>query len=155
MQFFTWESKHAELSWWKHFEREVSALNELGVTQVWLPPPNKAMVPVHISILTGVSACSDDIDRQDKVTMRMIWYEAILSLIACDRLSASHRQQWDLGEFDQKGSTSTRWGSKDDLLAAVTAAKACGIDVLIDAVLNVCSPQQSFWKYASRLIAPL
>lgn len=34
------------MSWWKHFETEVPALAELGVTQVWLPPPNKAMVPV-------------------------------------------------------------------------------------------------------------
>jgi alpha-amylase len=29
------------MSWWKHFESEVPQLAELGVTQVWLPPPNK------------------------------------------------------------------------------------------------------------------
>lgn len=30
------------MSWWQHFESEVPQLAELGVTQVWLPPPNKA-----------------------------------------------------------------------------------------------------------------
>jgi alpha-amylase len=45
--------------------------------------------------------------------------------------------QWDLGEFHQKGTTNTRWGSKDELLRAISVAKQHGIDVLIDAVLNV------------------
>ena len=44
---------------------------------------------------------------------------------------------FDLGEFDQKGTIATRWGTKDELLHAVSVAKAHGIDVLIDAVLNV------------------
>ncbi|KAH9944815.1 alpha amylase [Amylocystis lapponica] len=43
IQFFTWECKHPTLSWWKHFETEVPRLAQLGVTQVWLPPPHKAM----------------------------------------------------------------------------------------------------------------
>jgi hypothetical protein len=50
MQFFTWESKHPDMSWWEHFEKEVPYLAELGVTQIWLPPPNKAMVPVSQSV---------------------------------------------------------------------------------------------------------
>lgn len=45
--------------------------------------------------------------------------------------------QWDLGEFDQKGTVATRWGTREQLLHAVEAARAHGIDVLIDAVLNV------------------
>ncbi|KAI0684103.1 alpha amylase [Cytidiella melzeri] len=98
MQFFTWESKHPELSWWQHFEKEVPNLAELGVTQIWLPPPNKAMVPK-----------GQGYDAYDL---------------------------WDLGEFDQKGSVQTRWGSKEELVSAIAAAKAHGINVLIDAVLN-------------------
>lgn len=41
IQFFTWDSAHPDMSWWKHFETEVPQLAEFGVTQVWLPPPNK------------------------------------------------------------------------------------------------------------------
>jgi len=41
IQFFTWDSARPDMSWWKHFENEVPRLAELGVTQVWLPPPNK------------------------------------------------------------------------------------------------------------------
>ncbi|KAJ6619757.1 alpha amylase [Mycena sp. CBHHK59/15] len=41
LQFFTWESKHKEISWWKHLETEIPKLAEMGFTQVWLPPPNK------------------------------------------------------------------------------------------------------------------
>lgn len=98
IQFFTWESAHAEMSWWKHFACEISKLAELGVTQVWLPPPNKA-----------TSNKGQGYDAYDL---------------------------WDLGEFHQKGTTSTRWGSKDELLEAISVAQQHGIDVLIDAVLN-------------------
>ncbi|KAI0777127.1 glycoside hydrolase family 13 protein [Irpex lacteus] len=96
IQFFTWESKHPDLTWWQHFEKEVPNLAELGVTQVWLPPPNKAM---H----------GQGYDAYDL---------------------------WDLGEFDQKGTVSTRWGTKEQLVSAIATAQAHGIDVLIDAVLN-------------------
>lgn len=43
VQFFTWEACHPQMSWWRHFEAEVPNLAAMGVTQVWLPPPNKAM----------------------------------------------------------------------------------------------------------------
>lgn len=36
------------MSWWRHFESEVPNLAALGVTQVWLPPPNKAMRKVSV-----------------------------------------------------------------------------------------------------------
>ncbi|KAG6820961.1 hypothetical protein H0H93_009197 [Arthromyces matolae] len=43
---------------------------------------------------------------------------------------------WDLGEFNQKGSIKTRWGSREELLSACNVAKECGVDILVDAVLN-------------------
>ncbi|KAF8183952.1 glycoside hydrolase family 13 protein [Pholiota molesta] len=97
-QFFTWDCLHESLSWWKHFETEVPHLAELGVTQVWLPPPNKAAEQ------TGRGYDAYDL--------------------------------WDLGEFDQKGSIRTRWGTRDEFLQACKVAKEHGIDILIDAVLN-------------------
>ncbi|OJT11485.1 Glucan 1,4-alpha-maltohexaosidase [Trametes pubescens] len=86
------------MSWWRHFESEVPNLAALGVTQVWLPPPNKAM-------------------RKEGQG-----YDAY--------------DLWDLGEFYQKGTIATRWGTKEELVRAVAAARAHGIDVLIDAILN-------------------
>jgi alpha-amylase len=47
MQAFTWESEHDEVSWWTHLAEEIPLLAELGITQLWLPPPHKAMRPVQ------------------------------------------------------------------------------------------------------------
>lgn len=43
---------------------------------------------------------------------------------------------WDLGEFDQKESRSTKWGSREDLDELIGFARECGIDVIWDAVIN-------------------
>ena len=43
---------------------------------------------------------------------------------------------YDLGEFDQKGSVPTKYGTKKEYLAAIRALKKAGIQVLADIVLN-------------------
>lgn len=43
---------------------------------------------------------------------------------------------YDLGEFAQKGSVATRWGSRSDLLAAIAACHQAGLQVWADVVLN-------------------
>jgi alpha-amylase len=43
---------------------------------------------------------------------------------------------YDLGEFDQKGSVRTKYGTKDEYLAAIAAAKEVGIRVYADVVFN-------------------
>lgn len=43
---------------------------------------------------------------------------------------------YDLGEFDQKGSISTKWGSKVELLDLSRSARSQGIGLVFDAVLN-------------------
>ncbi|MCJ1385379.1 hypothetical protein MMC17_008501 [Xylographa soralifera] len=43
---------------------------------------------------------------------------------------------YDLGEFDQKGSRSTKWGSKDDLMQLIEKANEVGVGIYWDAVLN-------------------
>jgi alpha-amylase len=43
---------------------------------------------------------------------------------------------YDLGEFDQKGSISTRYGTKEEYLKAIEKAHAAGIAVYADLVLN-------------------
>ena len=62
--------------------------------------------------------------------------------------------QWDLGEFKQKGTVATRWGTKEELLSAVRVAKESGIDVLIDAVLNVSkTPRRTLASKFTQLLA--
>ncbi len=44
--------------------------------------------------------------------------------------------RYDLGEFDQKGSVRTKYGTRDEYISAVKAAKRSGIAVYADVVLN-------------------
>ncbi|KAK0634334.1 alpha amylase [Bombardia bombarda] len=43
---------------------------------------------------------------------------------------------YDLGEFDQKGSIGTKWGTKEDLMKLSHTAKETGVGLYWDAVLN-------------------
>ncbi len=43
---------------------------------------------------------------------------------------------FDLGEFDQKGTVKTKYGTKDEFLEACKAAEAAGVRVYADAVFN-------------------
>ena len=43
---------------------------------------------------------------------------------------------FDLGEFDQKGTIRTKYGTKADYLAAIASLKENGIEPLADVILN-------------------
>ncbi|WP_028865944.1 alpha-amylase [Psychromonas aquimarina] len=43
---------------------------------------------------------------------------------------------YDLGEFNQKGSVRTKYGTKDQYLAAINSAHAAGVQIYADVVLN-------------------
>src|SRR5919199_1556677 len=43
---------------------------------------------------------------------------------------------FDLGEFPQKGTVRTKYGTRDELLAAVGEAQRCGLQVYADVVFN-------------------
>lgn len=43
---------------------------------------------------------------------------------------------FDLGEFDQKGSVCTKYGTKDQLLDAIRVAKEAGLQIYLDTVFN-------------------
>jgi alpha-amylase len=44
---------------------------------------------------------------------------------------------FDLGEFDQKGSTRTKYGTKQELLAAIATAQQHGLECYGDVVFNL------------------
>lgn len=43
---------------------------------------------------------------------------------------------FDLGEFDQKGTIRTKYGTKDELITAVKAARGAGLQIYLDTVFN-------------------
>ena len=43
---------------------------------------------------------------------------------------------WDLGEFNQKGTVRTKYGTKEELIDAINELHKYGINVYLDAVLN-------------------
>ena len=43
---------------------------------------------------------------------------------------------YDLGEFDQKGSVRTKYGTKDEYIDAIHAAHQAGLQIYVDVVLN-------------------
>ena len=43
---------------------------------------------------------------------------------------------YDIGEFNQKGSRATKWGSKEELQSFASRARDLGIGIYWDAVLN-------------------
>ncbi|KAI5252597.1 glucan 1,4-alpha-maltohexaosidase precursor [Aureobasidium subglaciale] len=43
---------------------------------------------------------------------------------------------WDLGEFDQKYTRATKWGSREELDGLIAKAKSMGVLIIWDAVLN-------------------
>src|SRR5690349_13367199 len=43
---------------------------------------------------------------------------------------------YDLGEFDQKGTVRTKYGTKEEYIEAIKALQAAGIQAIVDVVLN-------------------
>ncbi|HEL0559315.1 TPA: alpha-amylase [Streptococcus equi subsp. zooepidemicus] len=97
MQAFEWylpaDAKH-----WQRLKSSIPELQQLGVSQLWLPPAFK-----------GTS--SDDVGY------------GVYDL-------------FDLGEFDQNGTVSTKYGSKEDYLQLIAALKEANIKPIADVVLN-------------------
>lgn len=61
---------------------------------------------------------------------------------------------YDLGEFDQKGSVRTKYGTKQQFLEAVQAAKGAGLNVYVDVVLNHMGGADEAEKVTVRKVNP-
>ena len=72
-----------------------------------------------------------------KIGINMVWLPPAYKG-AAGRASVGYDvyDMYDLGEFDQKGGTATKYGKKEDYLAAVKTLQREGIQVLCDVVLN-------------------
>lgn len=97
MQYFHWYYP-ADGSLWGKVAGESSALADLGITALWLPPAYKGTSPQDVGY--------------------------------------GPYDLYDLGEFDQKGGVPTKYGTKEQYLAAVDAAHRAGIQIYADVVFN-------------------
>ena len=61
--------------------------------------------------------------------------EALLNLLWAVRCCSVY-DLWDLGEFDQKGTVRTKYGTKDELLGAIQAAHDAKLQLYADVVVN-------------------
>ena len=98
LQCFEWYLPDNGLLW-RRLAASSGWFQDLGVTQVWLPPAYK-----------GAHGPRD--------------------------VGYSPYDLYDLGEFDQKGSVRTKYGTKADYIACVGALQARGIQVFADVVFN-------------------
>ncbi|KAL9049937.1 MAG: hypothetical protein Q9162_006937 [Coniocarpon cinnabarinum] len=65
-----------------------------------------------------------------------IWIPPACKAGSCESNGYDTYDLYDLGEFDQKGTVATKWGSKDELVDLCRAAKSHGIGIIFDAVLG-------------------
>ena len=68
--------------------------------------------------------------------IRKIWLPPAFKGTNKDDVGYGVYDLFDLGEFDQKGTIPTKYGTKDDYLALIETLKANGIDPIADIVLN-------------------
>ncbi len=74
-----------------------------------------------------------------KTGFTALWLPPVSKGMSARGMGYDPYDYYDLGEYDQKGSTATWFGTRQALDALLTAARANGIDVYADLVLNHCS----------------
>ena len=65
-----------------------------------------------------------------------VWLPPAYKATSRDDVGYGVYDMYDLGEFDQKGTVRTKYGTRDEYLAAIDAFHEAGIDVFADIVLN-------------------
>jgi alpha-amylase len=65
-----------------------------------------------------------------------IWIPPVTKASSPENNGYATYDLYDLGEFNQKGSTRTKYGTKQELIEAIAACQDVGIKVFIDVVMN-------------------
>ncbi len=102
---------------------------------------NKTIIQYFEWYITGHpllwKKCVAQADRLSEVGITDVWLPpAYKAGFYEDNVGYAAYDLYDLGEFDQKGTTATKYGTKDEYLMAVKAFHDSGIQVLADTVLN-------------------
>lgn len=71
-----------------------------------------------------------------EIGVTSIWFPPCFKAMNQDDVGYGVYDLYDLGEFDQKGTTRTKYGTKEELLAAIEELHKYGIRAYADVVLN-------------------
>ncbi len=80
--------------------------------------------------------CAAKADNLAALGITQVWLPPAYKGISQDDVGYSVYDMYDLGEFDQKGTIRTKYGTKKEYLDAIRAFHAAGIRVFGDIVLN-------------------
>ncbi|MFD2615345.1 alpha-amylase [Paenibacillus gansuensis] len=71
-----------------------------------------------------------------RLGMDSVWIPPVTKSQSAEDTGYSVYDLYDLGEFDQKGTVRTKYGTKQELIEAIQACKEAGIAVYVDLVMN-------------------
>jgi alpha-amylase len=126
MQYFHWYYGNtiSDPDLWDKVKQETKRLSDLGITALWLPPAFK-----------GSSYNKDGKNAYEKYDVGYGIYDL-----------------YDLGEFNQKGTFRTKYGTKDQYIAAIKEAHDNNMDIYADVVLNhKAGADETEWVKAARV----
>lgn len=126
IQYFHWYYGNTDNDpdLWDKVKQEARYLSELGITALWLPPAYK----------------SDSFNANGKNT-----YEKY-------GVGYGIYDLYDLGEFNQKGTIRTKYGTKQQFLDAINEAQKYGINIYADVVFNhKAGADETEWVKAAKV----
>ncbi len=80
--------------------------------------------------------CAAKADRLRDIGITQVWLPPAYKAIRQEDVGYSVYDLYDLGEFDQKGTVRTKYGTREEYLEAIRAFHKAGIRVFADIVLN-------------------
>ncbi len=78
----------------------------------------------------------NDAEHLKEIGVSAVWIPPAYKGTSSSDVGYGAYDLWDLGEFNQKGTVRTKYGTKEELKAAIDELHKHGINVYLDAVLN-------------------
>ena len=90
-------------------------------------------------------------EHLQEIGVTAVWIPPCFKSVSQEDVGYGIYDLYDLGEFDQKGTVRTKYGTKEELLDAIRTLQNNGIQVYADVVLNHkggADGKEKFWAVA-------